>query len=146
MDMRETLIGNAVVLSLLIGGGEIVSAHKAIQSLNIEGIDLETALMEIQAKRIQLLDEQLRAQTVVVEQKYQEMIRLNEQIAALYNEGVATLDQQMEALKAQLDAVSNSHHIKIQYLQSLKKKRNEVMTNFMKTMQGHRSAIFENLR
>ncbi|MEK5233967.1 hypothetical protein MHB42_19965 [Lysinibacillus sp. FSL K6-0232] len=136
--MKGTLIGNAVVLSLLMGGGEIVSAHKAIQSLDMEGMDLEANLMEIRAKRIQLLDKQLKGQTVVVEQKNQEMAVLKDQLTALQSEDT----KQIEAIKAQLDAVSNSYQMEIEHLQSLKKKRREVLTNFMKTMQDRHSAIF----
>lgn len=138
MDMKGTLIGNAVVLSLLMGGGEIVSAHKAIQSLDMEGMDLEANLMEIRAKRIQLLDKQLKGQTVVVKQKNQEMAVLKDQLTALQSEDT----KQIEAIKAQLDAVSNSYQMEIEHLQSLKKKRREVLTNFMKTMQDRHSAIF----
>jgi prefoldin subunit 5 len=60
-----------------------------------------------------------------------------------------SIDTAIQAIKNQVDAMSNTQQMDMQRLQSMSNKRNEafdVMTNFVKKMQDSRSAIIGNMR
>ncbi|WP_107943518.1 hypothetical protein [Metasolibacillus fluoroglycofenilyticus] len=153
--MKKTLIGSALAFGLLIGSGG-VSANGTIPPLNIQGMDIETALMMVQSQRTSLLDEQLKSQIENVQQRTEDIAVLNEQIALLNQEAAtanstrqAELAQQINELKAQISTLSNSQQMDMLRLQSLNNKRNEafdVMTDFVKKMQDSRSSIINNMR
>ncbi|WP_255176199.1 hypothetical protein [Bordetella genomosp. 5] len=56
-----------------------------IQSIDLSSMDLETALMQVQQQRTQLLDSTLRSQMDAVNQRNQDIAGLNEKSAALRN-------------------------------------------------------------
>ncbi|WP_342471579.1 hypothetical protein MHH70_11850 [Metasolibacillus sp. FSL H7-0170] len=153
--MKKTLIGSALAFGLLIGSGG-VSANGTIPPLNIQGMDIETALMMVQSQRTSLLDEQLKSQIENVQQRNEDIAVLNEQIALLNQEAAtanstrqAELAQQINELKAQISTLGNSQQMDMLRLQSLNNKRNEafdVMTDFVKKMQDSRSSIINNMR
>ncbi|KYG89880.1 hypothetical protein A0U40_09150 [[Bacillus] sp. KCTC 13219] len=153
--MKKTLIGSALAFGLLIGSGG-VSANGTIPPLNIQGMDIETALMMVQSQRTSLLDEQLKSQIENVQQRNEDIAVLNEQIVLLNQEAAtanstrqAELAQQINELKAQISTLGNSQQMDMLRLQSLNNKRNEafdVMTDFVKKMQDSRSSIINNMR
>lgn len=60
-----------------------------------------------------------------------------------------TLDNEIDTLKRDVDALSSTQQLEMLRLQSLSNKRNEsfdVMTNFIKKMQDNRSSIISNMR
>lgn len=153
--VKKTLIGSALAFGLLIGSGG-VSANGTIPPLNIQGMDIETALMMVQSQRTSLLDEQLKSQIENVQQRNEDIAVLNEQIVLLNQEAAtanstrqAELAQQINELKAQISTLGNSQQMDMLRLQSLNNKRNEafdVMTDFVKKMQDSRSSIINNMR
>ncbi|WP_042478512.1 hypothetical protein [Bacillus ndiopicus] len=158
--MKKTMIGSALALGLIMSGAGVTSANSNIggaQPINIQGMDIETALMAVQSQRAKLLEEQLRNQIEDVQQKNQGIATLNNQLIELNKEKAATSDQAKQAelekqindLKGQIDSLGNSQQMDMLRLQSMSNKRNEafdVMTNFVKKMQDSRSSILGNMR
>lgn len=56
----------------------------AINLSNIEGMDLETALMEIQTERTKLLEQQLNDQIIAVQERNNQLAKLNELLNQVY--------------------------------------------------------------
>ena len=56
-----------------------------VQSMDLSSMDLETALMQVQQQRTQLLDATLRSQMDAVNTRNQDIAKLNEQSATLRN-------------------------------------------------------------
>jgi len=163
--MKKVVFGSALAVGLLFSGAGHSSANNhlqgesGIQPLDIQGMDLETALMAVQSQRTQLLENQLKDQLGAVQQKNQEIADLNSQLTGLNQEKTATpvedqdkqiaLDQQIQSLKGQIDSLGNSQQMDMLRLQSMNNKRNEAfdtMTNFIKKMQDSRSSIINNMR
>lgn len=143
--------------------GSSISGIGGVSPLSIQGMDIEAAMMAVQSQRAELLENQLKNQIESVQAKYNEITKLNEQLAALnverskypanptapQREQLAKLDGQIQQLKSQLDSLSNSQQMDMLRLQSLSNKRNEafdLMTNFIKKMQDSRSSIIGNMR
>ncbi|WP_342544632.1 hypothetical protein [Lysinibacillus sp. FSL K6-4013] len=117
--MKKVVFGSALAVGLLFSGVGQSSANSQIQPIDIQGMDLESALQAVQSQRAQLLENQLKDQLEVVQQRNQQLVDLN--------------TQQMDMLR----------------FQSMNNKRNEafdVMTNFAKKMQDSRSSIIGNMR
>lgn len=157
--MKKMMIGSALAVGLLLSDVGNSFANSESDEGNMQGMDLETALQDIQAQRVQLFEEQLNNQLETVQQRNQQLMELNRQLGELNKEKVATpvedtdkqttLDQQIQDLKNQIDHLNNSQQMEMLRLQSLSNKRNEafdIMTNFIKKMQESRSSIIDNMR
>lgn len=161
--MKKLISGSAIAIGLLVTGAGPFSAASmpaGVQSVspnNLSSTDIETVLLAVQQHRTSLLESQLKAQIEVVEQRNQLIANLNAQINQLIDEKAATsdegkkakLDEEIQTLKSQIDATSNSQQMDMLRLQSLTNKRNEAfdaMTNFVKKMQDSRSSIIGNMR
>ncbi len=157
--MKKMMIGSALAVGLLLSDAGNSFANSESDEGNMQGMDLETALQDIQAQRVQLFEEQLNNQLETVQQRNQQLMELNRQLGQLNKEKVATpvedtdkqttLDQQIQDLKNQIDHLNNSQQMEMLRLQSLSNKRNEafdIMTNFIKKMQESRSSISDNMR
>lgn len=122
------------------------SSIPSVTSIDLQSMDLETALMMVQTQRAALLEQQLKTQLDAVQQRNQQIAQLNEQLQQAQQRG----DQAaVQAIKSQIDALSSSQQMDMLRLQSLSNKRNEafdVMTNFIKKMQDSRSSIIGNMR
>lgn len=128
--MKKVVFGSALAVGLLFSGAGQSSANSLIQPIDIQGMDLESALQAVQSQRTQLLENQLKDQLEGVQQRNQQLADLNTQ-------------------QGQMDALSNSQQMDMLRLQSMNSKRNEafdVMTNFVKKMQDSRSSIIGNMR
>lgn len=123
-----------------------MSGSTGVGSINIQSMDLETALMAVQQERTKLLDAQLKSQIQEVQNRNTEIARLNEELNKARSKGDKAAETK---LQASIDALSNSQQMDMLRLQSLTNKRNEafdVMTNFVKKMQETRSSIIGNMR
>ncbi|MEY2354665.1 hypothetical protein [Lysinibacillus capsici] len=128
--MKKVVFGSALAVGLLFSGAGQSSANSLIQPIDIQGMDLESALQAVQSQRAQLLENQLKDQLEDVQQRNQQLADLNAQ-------------------QGQMDALINSQQMDMLRLQSMNSKRNEafdVMTNFVKKMQDSRSSIIGNMR
>lgn len=128
--MKKVVFGSALAVGLLFSGAGQSSANSLIQPIDIQGMDLESALQAVQSQRAQLLENQLKDQLEDVQQRNQQLADLNAQ-------------------QGQMDVLSNSQQMDMLRLQSMNSKRNEafdVMTNFVKKMQDSRSSIIGNMR
>jgi len=128
--MKKVVFGSALAVGLLFSGAGQSFANSLIQPIDIQGMDLESALQAVQSQRTQLLENQLKDQLEGVQQRNQQLADLNTQ-------------------QGQMDALSNSQQMDMLRLQSMNSKRNEafdVMTNFVKKMQDSRSSIIGNMR
>jgi len=118
----------------------------SLPPIDLSSMDIETALMMVQQQRVQLLDQQLAAQSNSVQERNAQLAILNSQLSqANANGDTATAAQR----KSEIDALNNSQQMDLLRLQSLSNKRNEafdMMTNFIKKMQDSRSAIIGNMR
>lgn len=129
--MKKVVFGSALAVGLLFSGAGQSSANSLIQPIDIQGMDLESALQAVQSQRAQLLENQLKYQVEGVQQRNQQLADLNAQQGQI------------------VDALSNSQQMDMFRLQSMNSKRNEafdVMTNFVKKMQDSRSSIIGNMR
>lgn len=141
--------------------GASIGGIGGISPINIQGMDLESAMMAVQSQRANLLESQLKGQIDAVAARNTEIAKLNQQISVLKTERgkipnenppspqVLQIDRQIEQIKSQIDAMTNSQQMDMLRLQSLTNKRNEafeLMTNFIKKMQDSRSSIVGNMR
>ncbi|MEN1989440.1 hypothetical protein [Paenibacillus hubeiensis] len=149
--ITSTVIATVAAVSI----GSAVSAQSStyvgssipsVTSIDLQSMDLETALMMVQTQRAALLEQQLKSQLDAVQQRNQQIAQLNEQLQQAQLRG----DQAaVQAIKSQIDALGSSQQMDMLRLQSLSNKRNEafdVMTNFIKKMQDSRSSIIGNMR
>lgn len=67
MEMKKAIIGSALTVGLLFSGTGQSSAN-VTQPIDLRNMDLETALMTVQQQRVQLLDNQLKAQLEAAQQ------------------------------------------------------------------------------
>ncbi|MCM0625418.1 hypothetical protein M5J14_12985 [Lysinibacillus sp. OL1_EC] len=128
--MKKVVFGSALAVGLLFSGAGQSSANSLIQPIDIQGMDLESALQAVQSQRAQLFENQLKDQLEGIHQRNQQLADLNAQ-------------------QGQMDVLSNSQQMDMLRLQSMNSKRNEafdVMTNFVKKMQDSRSSIIGNMR
>lgn len=128
--MKKVVFGSALAVGLLFSGAGQSSANSLIQPIDIQGMDLESALQAVQSQRAQLFENQLKDQLEGIHQRNQQLADLNAQ-------------------QGQMDVLSNSLQMDMLRLQSMNSKRNEafdVMTNFVKKMQDSRSSIIGNMR
>ncbi|WPK13139.1 hypothetical protein R6U77_05475 [Lysinibacillus louembei] len=65
--MKKAIIGSALAVGLLFSGAGQSSAN-VTQPIDLRNMDLETALMAVQQQRVQLLDNQLKAQLEAAQQ------------------------------------------------------------------------------
>lgn len=124
----------------------ITQSPSGISSMNLQGMDLESALMAVQQQRSALIESQLQAQLGAVQSRNAAIAELNGKLTQAIESGDLELAQ---SLKNQIDALSSSQQMDMLRLQSLSNKRNEafdVMTNFIKKMQDSRSSIIGNMR
>lgn len=146
--MKKLLISSSVAIGLLLTGAGQSSASTvpiAAQTNlpNMQGMDIETALMAVQSQRAGLLEDQLKNQLEQVQVRNAEISKLKERLVTCKNEEEKTL------IKQQIDTLSNSQQMDMLRLQSLSNKRNEafdLMTNFIKKMQESRSSVISNMR
>jgi hypothetical protein len=132
-----------------------------VSPINVQGMDLESAMMMVQSNRASLLEAQLKDQIDSVAQRNTEIAKMNQKMSELRSERAkipnenpprpqaAQLDGQIQQIKSQIDAMSNSQQMDMLRLQSMTNKRNEAfetMTNFIKKMQDSRSSIVGNMR
>lgn len=144
--MKKLLISSSMAVALLFTGAGQSSASTVTTAVQInlsslQGMDLETALMDVQSQRVGLLEGQLKDPLEQV--RNDEISKLNEQLATCKNE------EQRALIKQQIDTLANSQQMEMLRLQSLTNKRNEAfdtMTNFIKKMQESRSSIISNMR
>ena len=155
-------LANAPAGNVPAARGANVSSISGITPMIIQGMDLESAMMAIQSQRAELLEGQLKSQIDQVQQRHQEIAKLNEQISQLRaeraglqnpngadNARARALDMQVEQIRAQIDSLNNSQQMDMLRMQSLTNKRNEafdLMTDFIKKMQDSRSRIIGNMR
>ena len=164
--MKKLLIGSTLAVGLLFSGADQSPASAnsiglngvgGVNAVDLQGMDLETALMMVQSERAKLLEAQLKDQIAGVQAKNEAITALNNQLSSLNTEKAQTsdaaklteLENQIRALKGQIDSMSNSQQMDMLRLQSLSNKRNEafdLMTNFVKKMQDSRSSILGNMR
>ncbi|MDN4605131.1 hypothetical protein P5G61_28165 [Paenibacillus sp. F6_3S_P_1C] len=137
----------SVVTSASAASAPVASpVASSITSIDLSSMDIETALMMVQQERAKLLDIQLQEQIQNVQNRNQLIAELNTKLQAAIQSGDTS---QAQALKGQIDSLSNSQQMDMLRLQSLSNKRNEafdVMTNFIKKMQDSRSSIIGNMR
>lgn len=137
--------------------GVAVGSIGGITAMDIQGMDLETAMMAVQSQRANLLESQLRTQMEEVQKRNQQIAELNSKIAQLRADrgtpksslSVAETDKQIEQLKSQIDSLNSSQQMDMLRMQSLTNKRNEafdLMSNFIKKMADSRSSILGNMR
>lgn len=136
----------AAVAAVAVVAPASASSIPSATSFNIQGMDLETAMMQVQQNRANLLEQQLKDQMQAVQDRNAQIAILNSQLAdARANGDEATA----QTRQSQIDALSNSQQMDMLRLQSLSNKRNEafdLMTNFVKKMQDSRSSIIGNMR
>lgn len=164
--MKKLLIGSTLAVGLLFSGaGQSPASANSIglngvggvNAVDLKGMDIESAMMAVQQQRANLLETQLKDQIAGVQAKNEQIAALNDQLSSLNAEKAQTSDAtklteleiQIQALKSQVDAMSNSQQMDMLRLQSLSNKRNEafdLMTNFIKKMQESRSSILGNMR
>ncbi|BAU28386.1 hypothetical protein DFP93_107147 [Aneurinibacillus soli] len=157
--MKKKLIGGMMAVAMVFSGAGAVSAAGVnnMNSIDLNSIDLETALMQVQSQRAQLLDTQLKNKLEEVQKRNAQITQLNEQLKELRNNLSSTTDEkqreelqkQIEKVKSQIDSLSSTQQMDMLRLQSMSNKRNEafdVMTNFIKKMQDSRSSIIGNMR
>lgn len=65
--MKKAIIGSALAVGLLFSGAG-QSSSNVTQPIDLRNMDLETALMAVQQQRVQLLDNQLKAQLEAAQQ------------------------------------------------------------------------------
>ncbi|WP_420227077.1 hypothetical protein [Pigmentiphaga litoralis] len=71
-------------LDLIIGGGTAVNAGSLnLANLNVQGMDLETAMMAVQSQRATLLEDQLKSQIASVQAKNDQIGHLNAAVGSL---------------------------------------------------------------
>lgn len=123
------------------------------QTVDISGLDLETALMAVQTQRANLLNQQLTSQMDAVRKRNDQVALLNKQVAelgALPNaKNDAAVQKKISDLKAQIDSLNSAQQMDMLKMQSLTNKRNEafdIMTNFIKKMADSRSNVLGNMR
>lgn len=137
--------------------GSSISGIGGITPLDIQGMDLETAMMAVQSQRANLLETQLKTQLEDIQKRNQQIAELNNKIAQLRADrgtpksplSVAETDKQIEQLKSQIDSLNSSQQMDMLRMQSLTNKRNEafdLMSNFIKKMADSRSSILGNMR
>lgn len=164
--MKKLLISSTLAVGLLFSGAgqSLASANSnglngvgGVNAVDLQGMDIETALMMVQSERAKLLEAQLKDQIAAVQAKNEEIAALNNQLSALNTEKAQTsdtaklaeLEEQIQTIKSQIDSMSNAQQMDMLLLQSLSSKRNEafdLMTNFVKKMQDSRSSILGNMR
>ncbi|MGG3925501.1 hypothetical protein ABET51_05835 [Metabacillus fastidiosus] len=160
--MKKLLISSILAAGLTLTGGGISSAsiHSNpgnVGTIDLSGMDLEAALMQIQSQRAALLEAQLQLQIKDVQERNNQIAKLHNELQFLNTERANTaniekikeLDAEIAATKGQIDTLSSVNQMDMLRLQSMTNKRNEafdVMTNFIKKMQESRSAIIGNMR
>ncbi|XQN50758.1 hypothetical protein ACOKXQ_15050, partial [Lysinibacillus capsici] len=77
--MKKVVFGSALAVGLLFSGAGQSSANSLIQPIDIQGMDLESALQAVQSQRAQLLENQLKDQLEDVQQRNQQLADLNAQ-------------------------------------------------------------------
>ncbi len=142
--------------------GVTVGGIGGISALDIQGMDLETAMMAVQSQRANLLETQLKTQLEEVQKRNDQIAKLNQQITQLRADraklrdpmgadlaAASAIDKQVETIKGQIDSMNNSQQMDMLRMQSLTNKRNEafdLMSNFIKKMADSRSSILGNMR
>ncbi|WP_172255039.1 hypothetical protein [Saccharibacillus deserti] len=137
----------AVVVAAPVSADSI-SSVSPINYQSLQSMDLESALMEVQQQRAQLLEQQLKDQLNSIQERNVQIAILNSQLSDARNNGTST-PEDIAKLTAQIDALGNTRQMDMLRLQSLSNKRNEafdMMTNFVKKMQDSRSSILNNMR
>jgi len=71
-----------------------VSGAQGVTGLNLQGMDLETAMMKVQSERAKLLEGQLKTQLDAVQQRNKDIAKLNELIGKLKSLRPAGTDPQ----------------------------------------------------
>ncbi|MED4454064.1 hypothetical protein [Metabacillus fastidiosus] len=160
--MKKLLISSVLVVGLTLTGGGIscASIHSNpgnVGTIDLSGMNLEAALMQVQSQRAALLEAQLQLQIKDVQERNNQIAKLHNELQSLNTERSNTadiekikeLDAKIAATKGQIDTLSSVNQMDMLRLQSMTNKRNEafdVMTNFIKKMQESRSAIIGNMR
>ncbi|MEC2078201.1 hypothetical protein [Metabacillus fastidiosus] len=160
--MKKLLISGVLAAGLTLTGGGISSAsiHSNtgnVSAIDLTGMDLEAALMQVQSQRAALLEAQLQLQIKDVQERNNQIAKLHNELQSLNTERANTadiekikeLDAKIAATKGQIDTLSNVNQMDMLRLQGMSNKRNEafdVMTNFIKKMQESRSSIIGNMR
>ncbi|WP_062050336.1 hypothetical protein [Bacillus sp. JCM 19034] len=114
--------------------------------LNLNSIDLATALSEIQSQRAALLEDQLQDQIEKVQNWNDRLSDLNEQLRQAQENGDIVLATELKGL---IDEEMSNYQFEMLRLQSLSTKRNEAfetLTNVVRKMQDSRSSIIGNMR
>lgn len=138
-----------------------------VANIDISSMDIETAMMMLQAERARILEEQMKEQMNEVREGQQRMAELqgklavaraelaefrragNESLDEETKEKIEGLEMEIAQLEANVHTLSNTQQMDMLRLQSLSNKRNEafdVMTNFVKRMQDSRTSIISNMR
>lgn len=159
----DNFVAEAAVVAEAYATMNVQSQQQLVSGLSasqVQGLDIETAMMAVQSQRASLLDSQLREQINSVNDRNNQVATKNEELQAL-NEKLAKfpaddnseekkkLENERNTLKSQIDSLSNSQQMDMLRLQSLSNKRNEafeIMTEFVKKMQDSRSSIIGNMR
>lgn len=159
----DNFVTEAAVVAEAYAAMNVQSQHQLVSGLSasqVQGLDIETAMMAVQSQRASLLDSQLREQINSVNDRNNQVATKNEELQAL-NEKLAKfpaddnseekkkLENERNTLKSQIDSLSNSQQMDMLRLQSLSNKRNEafdLMTEFIKKMNDSRSSIIGNMR
>lgn len=159
----DNFVTEAAVVAEAYATMNVQSQHQLVSGLSagqVQGLDIETAMMAVQSQRASLLDSQLREQINSVNDRNNQVATKNEELQAL-NEKLAKfpaddnseekkkLENERNTLKSQIDSLSNSQQMDMLRLQSLSNKRNEafdLMTEFIKKMNDSRSSIIGNMR
>ena len=165
----EITVLKKLLCLLAFGLANTFSLQASAQSVNNVGgaggvpaglnkdMDMEAVLREVQTKRLNLLDEQLRLQTQNVQAANAKMVELNTQLVALRlakgkttdPQTIAKLDNQINKLIPQIDTLGSTQQMDMLRLQSLSNKRNEnyeIMTNSRKKLADERPGIIGNTR
>ncbi|MFN4283324.1 MAG: DM9 repeat-containing protein [Alphaproteobacteria bacterium] len=154
---------NAPAGSAPTARGSSIGGIGGVTPIDIQGLDLESAMMAIQSQRAELLESQLKSQIDAIQQRNQDVAKFNEQVKQLNAERAKLptnlagadleraqkLDLQIAQLKGQIDSLNSSQQMDMLRMQSLTNKRNEafdLMTNFIKKVQDNRSSILGNMR
>lgn len=151
-QLANTHAGAGMIPS--VGGTAQSVGGTRISQVDLQGMDLETAMMMVQSERAKLLEEQLKTQIAEVQNRNEQISKLNNLLSQLNAQRPAgtdptkavtraslgdlakefsgtgdvkqaDFDTRIAQIKGQIDALGNSQQMDMLRLQSMTNKRNE---------------------
>jgi DNA-binding beta-propeller fold protein YncE len=154
LPMRHVAATTGAGMIPSVGGTAQSIGGTRVSQVDIQGMDIETALMMVQSERAKLLEEQLKAQIAEVQNRNEQISKLNDLLSQLNAKrpagtdphkavtraslgdlakefpgtgdvAQADFDVRITQVKGQIDAAGNSQQMDMLRLQSMSNKRNE---------------------